>query len=86
MRKISLSYVYFNHKIWISTDTTNRVQEHCTILEYISKYSGIESGVLLKGAKIVKNYGKMEELYLLEVDCTKNPTHQIDDRSKLTFE
>jgi hypothetical protein len=55
-------------------------------LEYISKYSGIESGVLLKGAKIVKNYGKMEELYLLEVDCTKNPTHQIDDRSKLTFE
>jgi len=59
MHNITLSYVYFDHKIWIATDTCNRVQEHCTILDYITKYNGNESNILLKGAKIVKNYGKM---------------------------
>lgn len=86
MRKTTLSYVCFNDKIWMSTDSTSRVQEHCTVLDYISKYKGSESGILLKGAKIVKNYGKMDELYLLQIDCSKNPTHKMDDRSQLTFE
>ena len=59
MRKITLSYLCFNHKIWMSTDSTNRVQEHCTVLDYIIKYKNSESGALLKAAKLVKNYGKM---------------------------
>ena len=53
------------------------------MLEYMAKYSIDEVSSLLAGAKVVKNYGNLQELFVVGIERNKKPTDVMD---KVTFE
>lgn len=38
-----LTLTYFNRKLWLSTDTRQKINENCTLLHYLLKYSPNEA-------------------------------------------
>ena len=49
----------------------------------MAKYSIDEVSSLLAGAKVVKNYGNLQELFVVGIERNKKPTDVMD---KVTFE
>ena len=82
LKQIRLRFFSLNSKIMMSTDVAHKVQEHCSILDYISRYSAAETAGLLRGARLIKNYGNRQQSYLLSIDCAKNQTQKMRSQSE----